>query len=154
MVNRRFFLRAALATGAGWLVTRPLPAARPRSAGKLVIYKSPTCGCCAKWVDHVKAAGFVTEVHDLDNVGPIKAKYGVPAELVSCHTCLIDHYVIEGHAPPDVIAKLLREKPAVLGIAAPGMPVGSPGMEAGGRKDPFDVLTFDRKGKTTVFVKR
>jgi len=154
MTNRRLFLRAALATGTGWLLTRPVSALRPDSAGKLVIYKTPTCGCCGKWVTHVQQAGFVTEVHDLDNVGPIKAKYGVPAELSSCHTCLIDNYVIEGHVPADVITKLLKEKPAVVGIAAPGMPVGSPGMEVGGRKDPYEIVTFDRKGKTTVFVKR
>jgi hypothetical protein len=155
-MNRRLFLqtsffRASLAAGATLVVTRRLAAA---SATRLVIYKSPTCGCCAKWVDHVKAAGFTTEVHDVADVEAIKTKHGVPAELFSCHTVLVEGYVVEGHVPADVITKLLKEKPKVVGIAAPGMPAGSPGMEVGTRKDPYKIIAFTKDGKTSVFVQK
>jgi hypothetical protein len=153
MLDRRRFMGTALAAGAGLLSFRPAGASL-FAAGTMVIYKSPTCGCCQKWVDHVKAAGFETKVHDVENVGTIKARHGVPAELSSCHTALIDNYVIEGHVPADVIQKLLKEKPAALGLAVPGMPMGSPGMEMGTQKDPYEVLAFTKNGKTTVFARR
>ena len=128
-----------------------------RPAGALIpmkVYKTPTCGCCAKWVDHVKAAGFATEVTDLSNLTMIKSNAGVPQRLASCHTALVDGYVVEGHIPADVIHKLLKDKPKVTGIAVPGMPIGSPGMEQGDRKDRYDVLTFDKNGNTTVYASR
>lgn len=148
MLNRRNFVTSALAGGAALFAARPFSLSAQN--GKLVIYKTPTCGCCHKWVDHVKGS-FTTEVHDLDNVGPIKAKYGVPAELASCHTSLIGNYVIEGHVPASAITRLLKEKPAIVGIAVPGMPAGSPGMEVPGRKDKYEIIAFDKKGKTRVF---
>jgi hypothetical protein len=117
----------------------------------LVVYKSPTCGCCAKWVDHVNAAGFTSETTNLPDVAPIKTKHGVPAELVSCHTALVGGYVIEGHVPAADISRLLRERPAVVGLAAPGMPAGSPGMDVPG-SPPFQVLSFDQQGRTKVFA--
>jgi hypothetical protein len=120
----------------------------------MVIYKSPSCGCCKKWVDHVEANGFDTEVHDVEDVGVIKQKHKLPADLASCHTALVGGYVVEGHVPADLIHKLLKDKPALAGIAAPGMPVGSPGMEMGARKDAFDVIAFDLKGKTSVYARR
>ena len=153
MLDRRRFMGTALAAGASLLTFRPAGASLFK-AGTLVIYKSPTCGCCSKWVDHVKAAGFETQVHDVENMGTIKSRYGVPADLSSCHTALIDNYVIEGHVPADLIQKLLKEKPEVAGLAVPGMPAGSPGMEMGTAKDAYDVLTFTRKGKTAVFARR
>lgn len=128
-----------------------------RPAGALVpmtVYKTPTCGCCAKWVDHVKAAGFQPEVTDLPNLTMVKGNAGVPQRLASCHTALVDGYVVEGHIPADVIHKLLRERPKVTGIAVPGMPIGSPGMEQGDRKDRYDVLTFDKSGNTKVYASR
>ena len=119
------------------------------------IYKTPTCGCCAKWVDHLKNAGFRTTVTDmpqasLDNV---KAKHNVPAKMHSCHTAVVDGYVIEGHVPASEVKRLLKERTKVTGLAVPGMPLGSPGMEVPGMKaHPYDVLSFDTQGKSTVFA--
>jgi len=119
----------------------------------ITIYKSPTCGCCAKWVDHVRAAGFATTVHDVADVDAIKRREGVPTALQSCHTALVEGYVVEGHVPAADVLRLLREKPkGVRGVAVPGMPSGSPGMEMGGRADRFDVVAFGRDGRTRVFA--
>jgi hypothetical protein len=120
----------------------------------MVVYKSPTCGCCSKWVEHVQQAGFQVEVHDTANVAPIKNEHGLPQHLASCHTAIVDGYVIEGHVPADVIRRLLAERPQVAGIAVPGMPTGSPGMEMGDRKDPYDVIAFARDGKLSVYESR
>lgn len=119
----------------------------------MVVYKSPTCGCCAAWVDHVQANGFRVEVRDTANLAPVKARHGVPANLESCHTALVDGYVVEGHVPADLIVRMLRERPDVAGLAVPGMPVGSPGME-GPYKDRYDVLTFKGDGSTQVYATR
>lgn len=133
-------------------------AAQPKEAPKplLTVYKTPTCGCCAKWVDHMRASGFDTKVHDLDDLTPIKQKHGVPPRLGSCHTALVARYVVEGHIPAETVHRLLKERPLnVRGIAVPGMPVGSPGMEVpGGQRQPYVVLTFDRNGETTMFERR
>ena len=130
-------------------------AARPTAQGpSMTVYKTPTCGCCAKWVDHMKAAGFDVKVQDMDDLTEIKQASGVPVRLRSCHTAVVGNYVVEGHVPADVVKKLLSEKPKTTGIAVPGMPVGSPGMEMGSEKAPYEVVTFDKTGKTTVFAKR
>ncbi|MFQ5569114.1 MAG: DUF411 domain-containing protein [Rhodothermales bacterium] len=117
----------------------------------VVVYKSPTCGCCGKWVDHMREAGFEVEVHDLDNLSTVKATHGVLPKVASCHTALVGGYVVEGHVPATYVKKLLEERPAVTGIAVPGMPMGSPGMEGPTSVD-YDVLTFDKTGKTAVFA--
>ena len=115
------------------------------------VYKDPNCGCCSGWVSHLRENGFsVTEVK-VDNIESYKEKYGVPANLGSCHTAVINGYVVEGHVPAADILKLLEQHPDVTGLTVPGMPVGSPGMEVGDRKDPYDVLTINRDGTTTVF---
>lgn len=125
------------------------------SAASMVVYKSPTCGCCNGWVDHVKQNGFAVAAHDVDDMSEVKASYGVPAALESCHTAMVGGYVIEGHVPADVIRKLLAEKPAVVGIAAPGMPAGSPGMEMPGTPpDHYDIIAWDKQGHTRVYAKR
>jgi hypothetical protein len=130
----------------------PVAAASATTPGRLVVYKSPSCGCCGDWVDHVRAAGFEVEVHDMANVYPIKDQHGLPGHLASCHTTLVDGYVVEGHVPADVIRRLLAERPEITGIAVPGMPIGSPGMEVpGGRRDPYDVIAFSRDGRVSVF---
>jgi hypothetical protein len=128
-------------------------AAQP-AASAMTVYKSPTCGCCAKWVDHMRANGFTVTVQDMPDVQPIKAKHGVPSSLTSCHTGIIGGYVVEGHIPAATVKKLLVERPAIAGIAVPGMPMGSPGMEgpANIRPRPYDVMTFDKKGATKVFA--
>lgn len=122
---------------------------------RMVVYKTPTCGCCRAWVEQAQAAGFALEVHDTASVEPVKHEHGVPGHLASCHTALVDGYVVEGHVPFDVIRRLLKERPQVAGIAVPGMPAGSPGMEVpGGRKDPYDIIAFTRDGKVSVYESR
>jgi hypothetical protein len=114
------------------------------------VYKTPTCGCCADWVTHIEQAGFRTEVQDLQDLSMIKQRAGVPHSLGSCHTALVGDYVVEGHVPASTIRRMLIEKPAVAGIAVPGMPMGSPGME-GPWKDAYDVIAFTRDGRGTVY---
>ena len=118
---------------------------------RLVVYKSPTCGCCSAWVDHVRAEGFTVDVHDLASVDSVKDASGVPAELRSCHTAHIAGYAIEGHVPASDIRRFLRERPQVAGLAVPGMPMGSPGME-GAYKDRYDVLTFGGGTPSRVYA--
>lgn len=125
----------------------------PAPAAEVVVYKSPSCGCCGKWVDHLEEAGFTVTTHDTDDVGAVKTQLGLPGELGSCHTAVVDGYVVEGHVPADVIERLLAERPAVAGIAVPGMPRGSPGME-GPVSDPYNVVAFDAAGNTSIFARR
>lgn len=116
------------------------------------VYKTETCGCCNDWIDHIEAAGFKVESTNLPQLQAKKIELGVPANLASCHTAVIDGYVIEGHVPATDILKLLNEKPNVTGLTVPGMPHGSPGMETG-RVDSFDVLTFEKDtDKTSVWA--
>ena len=120
-------------------------------AGEVVVYKSPSCGCCTKWVDHLRANGFMVTTHEVADVNAVKERVGLPHGLGSCHTAQVDGYVIEGHVPAADIRRLLDERPAVAGLAVPGMPTGSPGME-GPYRDSYDVLAFDRQGATHVFA--
>ena len=130
-------------------------ASAPVAAPVITVYKSPTCGCCKDWVAHVQKAGFRVDVKDMNDMATVKADAGVPAAAQSCHTAIVDGYAVEGHVPADVIQRLLKERPKIAGIAVPGMPAGSPGMEVPGRKaDRYDVLSFDRKGKTAVYTSR
>jgi hypothetical protein len=151
MPNRRQFL---LATAAG--AVAPLAFGQKLFAMTadpvITVYKDPNCGCCAKWVKHLSANGFVTMVHDSTDMDAIKTNMRVPANLQSCHTAVIDRYVIEGHVPAADIKQLLKTKENVQGLAAPGMPAGSPGME-GGKPDKYDVIAFSVDGKTRVFAK-
>lgn len=117
----------------------------------IVVYRSPTCGCCSKWLDHLKKHQFNVEDIVTDDVASIKKKHGVPDNLASCHTAIVDGYVIEGHVPAADIKSLLKMKPKVIGLSVPGMPAGTPGMEMGGRKDPFQVVSFDKEGNTQIF---
>jgi len=117
------------------------------------IYKDPTCGCCALWVEHLRKAGFKAMVTDVDDIAAIKTKYGVPARVGSCHTGLVGGYVVEGHVPAADVQRLLKERPAIAGIGVPGMPIGSPGMEVAGVKpQPYDVLSFTKAGDIRVFA--
>ena len=118
----------------------------------MIVYKSPTCGCCTAWVDHIKQAGFRVVVHDTVDVQPIKDRWGVPAALGSCHTARVGRYVIEGHVPASDIQRMLKEKPAFAGLAAPGMPMSSPGMDAGGPHQAYDVVSFEKQGKTAIYA--
>lgn len=120
-----------------------------------VVYKTSSCGCCAQWVEHLRANGFAVETKDVssDAVRAVSKAAGLPDDGVSCHTAKIGNYVVEGHVPAADIHRMLNEKPAIAGIAAPGMPMGSPGMEQGGAKEPFDVIAFTKDGKMTVYAK-
>ncbi len=118
----------------------------------MTVYKSPTCGCCGAWVEHMREAGFTVKVVEEANVAPRKQALGVPARLGSCHTAIVDGYVIEGHVPAEDVRALLAERPAAKGLAVPGMPIGSPGMEVGDRRDPYQVLLFTETGSSTVFA--
>ena len=124
-----------------------------KSLPTVTVFKTPSCGCCKGWAEHLEKHGFKVVARDLADVTPIKTAHGVPESLRTCHTALVGGYVVEGHVPADVIAKLLRERPKVAGLAVPGMPMGSPGME-GPTSESYDVLTFTKTGKTTVYAKK
>jgi hypothetical protein len=154
MKSRRSFLGLS-AIGALGAVTAGLPFAVQAAADKtrdLKVYKTPWCGCCVAWVDHMRAAGFTVTVEERDDLEPLKAYYGVTADLGSCHTGLIDGYVIEGHVPAAEVKRLLEERPEARGLAVPGMPIGSPGMEQGDRKDPYEVILFSDEARS-VFAR-
>ena len=140
---------AALLLAAAALVRAPAAPAGPT----VTVYKSPTCGCCGKWIAHLQAAGFTVVAHDTDDVNAVRSSMGVPFRLGSCHTARVGNYVIEGHVPADLITRLLTEHPAIAGLAVPGMVTGSPGMEGPGAQ-PYDVVAWDRAGKTSVYAHR
>ncbi len=121
-------------------------------APTVTVFKSPTCGCCSMWVEHLEASGFTVDARDRDDMTAVKDSLGLPSDLASCHTGVVDGYVIEGHVPAQHIAQLLDERPDVLGLSVPGMPIGSPGMERGDRVDPYDVLVVDSNGEAAVFA--
>lgn len=117
---------------------------------EIVVYKSPTCGCCNKWVKHLETSGFKVKTINKRNMNPVKMQFGVKRQYQSCHTAKIGKYFIEGHVPARDIKKLLKEKPNAKGLAVPGMPMGSPGME-GHRKDRYSVLLIDKTNKSEIY---
>lgn len=122
------------------------------NAAEITVYKSPTCGCCKDWVDHLRDEGFKVITRDRDNMDAIKSTYGVKRNLQSCHTAVVDGYVVEGHVPASDIKRMLQQKPKIVGLSAPGMPQKSPGMQAASEKPAgYDVLSFDQQGKTQVY---
>lgn len=118
---------------------------------EITVHRSPTCSCCEKWVAHLKANNFNAKDIVTDDMQAIKNKLGVTAQMSSCHTAVVNGYVVEGHVPANDIKQLLKIKPSVLGISVPGMPMGTPGMEMGDRRDAYDVLSFDEKQQAKVF---
>jgi hypothetical protein len=136
-------------------VNQTAKAVDPRPANvqpKVVVYKNASCGCCGVWVEHMQSSGFPVEVHDVDNLGPIKERVGLPPGLGSCHTAEVEGYFIEGHVPATEVQRLLAERPKAKGLAVPGMPIGSPGMEQGDRVDPYDVMLVHEDGSTSVYA--
>jgi hypothetical protein len=115
------------------------------------VIKSKTCGCCSMWLEHLKANGFTVKAEDVEDLYERKDKLKIPSELQSCHTGVVDGYIIEGHVPAEDIVRLLKEKPKALGLAVPGMPMGSPGMDMGSKKDAFKVVLFTEDGKTSLW---
>ena len=118
---------------------------------EMTVYRSPSCGCCGVWIEHAKKHGFKIKDIKTESIEALKQKYNVPPQLVSCHTTIIDGYVMEGHIPADDIKRFLGQKPDLAGLAVPRMPLGTPGMEAGDLKQPFQVLAFNDKGEVEVF---
>lgn len=154
MMNRRESLRI-LAAGMAAVLTGRADAFAGRAGPAMTVYKSPTCGCCGEWVKHVRAAGFAVREVNVPDVEPYKVKHGVPLDLASCHTGIVKTFAFEGHVPADLITRFLAKPPKNAGgLAVPGMPLGSPGMEVPGRKDAYDVVLFQKSGGRSVFAKR
>lgn len=146
-MNRRHLLAMLAASSFAALPLR----AEPR---RLVVAKSPSCGCCNAWVQHMRRAGFAVETRDMeqDSLYGLKASFGITPDHASCHTAVIDGYVIEGHVPAEDVLRLLAERPSALGLAVPGMPIGSPGMEMGNEREPFDTLLIYASGDAQIFA--
>lgn len=140
-------LSVVLAAGAT-LASKPDPTP-VLNAETIELYKSPTCGCCSKWVDHMREAGFEVAVHDVADMASVKRRGQVPEDLYSCHTGFVGDYVLEGHIPARVVREFLDEAPDLAGLAVPGMPIGSPGME-GRNSLPYNVIAFDEEGNRGV----
>jgi hypothetical protein len=130
-----------------------LPSLAKATLPQVEVFKNPDCGCCGAWVDHLKAAGFPVQVHETPDTSAVRKRHGIPDEFGSCHTGVVAGYALEGHVPADDVKRLLAQKPVAAGLSVPGMPVGSPGMEVGSRKDPFQVLLIDKAGRSSVFAK-
>lgn len=145
-MNRR---RRVIGAILGAMVAGPLT--NTHAAQTVDVYKSADCGCCAKWVEHMRAHGFAVRAHDVSEPSIYRARFGVPESLGACHTATVAGYVLEGHVPAGDLKRLLSDRPKAKGIAVPAMPLGSPGME-GPRSDPFKVLLFDAKGRISVFA--
>lgn len=158
--RREWIVALARTTLAGGAALSLLGVMRPDDAEaatvgarKIVVYKDPDCGCCREWVTHLRKNGFAPEAHDRTDMDALKDSLGVPAALRSCHTAVAGRYLVEGHVPAADIVKLLSRAPkGIAGLAVPGMPAGSPGMEMPGRKDRYDVIAFAATGRTSVFA--
>ena len=149
-MNRRALV-AGLAASA---LAGGLTAGRAESLPSVLVTKDPNCGCCGGWVEHLRASGFPVQVIETGSVNRVKVRLGVPLELASCHTAEVAGYAIEGHVPADAIKRLLAERPAGKGLAVPGMPVGSPGMEVPGTPpETYEVMLFGGASGTTVFAR-
>ncbi|HIK06425.1 MAG TPA: DUF411 domain-containing protein [Trichormus sp. M33_DOE_039] len=122
------------------------------STPQVTVYRSPSCSCCGNWLEHIQKQGLKIQADiKTDDMDTIKQKYNLPQELASCHTAIIDGYVMEGHIPADDIKRFLQQQPQLAGLAVPGMPIGSPGMELGNTQEPFNVMAFNHKGEVQVF---
>lgn len=151
IARRSFVMSAAAAT----LLPAWASTATKAEPPLVEVWKSPTCGCCGEWIKHLQANGFATKTHLVPDTAPVRRRVGFDEKFGSCHTALVGGYALEGHVPAREIKRLLKEKPAgVVGIAVPGMPLGSPGMDLpsyGGRKMPYDVVLVKRDGTSSVY---
>ena len=153
-LRRRTLLQRGLSAALGGL---PLLAIGATSTQPVIeVWKTPTCGCCHDWIKHLQANGYEVRTHDVSDATKreVRQRLGLADKFGSCHTALVGGYLLEGHVPARDIQRLLKEKPRALGLAVPGMPVGSPGMDGpayGGRKDPYDVLLVQRGGSASVY---
>jgi hypothetical protein len=157
-MTRRAWLTAfarTLGTGAALSALLPMTSRADVSNAppKITVYKDPSCGCCTKWVEHLRSAGLHPDVHDRTDMDALKNSLGVPTALRSCHTAVAGRYVIEGHVPAADVKRLLAAAPkGIIGIAVPDMPAGAPGMEVPGRADRYDVIAFAADGTTKLFA--
>lgn len=124
----------------------------PADAPVLTVYKSPTCGCCSTWATYMGRQGFRVVNVETDDLASVRDSLGVPGDIAACHTATVDGYTVEGHVPADQVRRLLAERPDARGIAVPGMPIGSPGMEQGDLRQPYSVLLVHDSGEATVFA--
>lgn len=152
MLTRRQWLGAALGGAAAALATGAVPAFAAAPIA-ITVYKDPSCGCCTKWVEYMRAHGFRVTTRDMTNLAEVKATFGVPRALQSCHTATVGAYVVEGHVPADLVQQMVRDRAAIAGLAVPGMPIGSPGME-GGQPQRYAVMAYTRDGGTSVYARR
>lgn len=136
---------------AGAVAMQPLGAVAASPKDHITVWKTPNCGCCSEWVSHLRSNGFDVVTHDVKDTAPVRKKLGLVEKYGSCHTGLLGEYVLEGHVPAKEIRRLLREKPTALGLAVPGMPAGSPGMEMGNTRDAYDVLLVLHDGNSRVY---
>lgn len=148
----RTWLGSTAAFGLAVIVAAACSTAEAESP-TVTVYKSPSCGCCSKWADHLRAEGFKVKTKEVIDLRPVKDKHGIRPGLASCHTATVGGYVIEGHVPADVIMRLLDERPDLQGLAVPGMPMGSPGME-GPVSESYDILALKKDGSTEVYESR
>lgn len=124
------------------------------AGGEMTVYKSKYCGCCGKWIEHMEKSGYKIKTVLKEDMNSVKRELGIPLKLESCHTGVIDGYLVEGHVPADVVDEMLEKKPNIKGIASPGMPIGSPGMEQGDLKDPNPIVAFDKNSNFFIFANR
>ena len=150
-MNRRLILSGASAL-AVLAAMAALSALAGTSPPQVQVFKSKTCGCCGAWVEHLRSAGFAVTVTDVDNTSAARKRLGMPERFGSCHTATVGGYVLEGHVPASEVKRLLAQKTKALGLAVAGMPAGSPGMETGGRLDPYKILLIDHAGRKSVYA--
>jgi hypothetical protein len=150
-LSRRLVLQLPLAGLVAVGLGSPLGAWAAGKDSVITVWKNPDCGCCKEWVAHLQKNGFEVVAKDVPDTAPIRQKLGLPTKFGSCHTAQMGAYVLEGHVPAKEIRRLLREQPKAVGLAVPGMPVGSPGMEVGDRQDPYDVLLVLADGSSRVY---
>ena len=150
-LSRRLALQLSVAGLTATGLGLPISAWAAGNDSLITVWKTPNCGCCKEWVTHLKRSGFEVATNDVKDTAPIRQKLGLPTKFGSCHTAQLGGYVLEGHVPAQEIKRLLREKPEAVGLAVPGMPVGSPGMEVGNTQDAYDVLLVLADGSSRVY---
>lgn len=150
-ISRRAVLGQSLSTWGVVVLAQPLTALARTPTKQLTVWKTPTCGCCGDWVSHLRKSGFEVVINNVNDTGPIRKQFGLADKFGACHTARLNGYVIEGHVPAQELNRLLDERPVALGLAVPGMPMGSPGMDAGGSRDAYSVLLVQSDGKSRIY---
>ena len=149
--SRRAALVQSLSAWGMVVLAQPLTALARTPNKQLTVWKTPTCGCCGDWVSHLRKSGFEVVINEVNDTATIRKKFGLADNFSACHTARLNGYVIEGHVPAQELNRLLVEKPVALGLAVPGMPLGSPGMEVGSRRDAYSVLLVQSDGRTRIY---